>query len=55
MGNGILDMKGRKDNTDDRKTQGQHKRPNTIMDRHGEDKTKVTVQHQPFILDTNNT
>ena len=30
-------MKGRKDNTDDRKRQGQHERPNTNMDRHGQD------------------
>ena len=27
-------MKGRKDNPKDRKRQGQHKRPNTNMDRH---------------------
>ena len=40
-------MKTRKDNTDDRKRQGQHKRPNTNMDRHGQDKIKVSTQHQP--------
>ena len=32
-------MKGRKDNTDDRKRQGQHKIQNTNMDRHGPDKS----------------
>ena len=31
-------MKRRKDNTDDRKRQGQHKGPNTNMNRHGQDK-----------------
>ena len=29
---------GRNDNTHDRKRQGQYKRPNTYMDRHGQDK-----------------
>ena len=28
--------------------QGPPKRPNTNMDRHGQDKTKVSVQHQPY-------
>ena len=41
-------MKGMKDNTDDRKRHGQHKRPNTNMGRHGQDKTKMSVQHQPY-------
>ena len=37
-------MKGKKPyNTDDRKRQGQHKRPNTNMDRHGQDQTKVSI------------
>ena len=38
----------RKDSTDDRKRQGQHKRPNTKMDRQEQDKTKVSAQHQSF-------
>ena len=41
-------MKGRKDNTDDWKRQGQHKRPNITMDRCGLDKTKVSIQHRSY-------
>ena len=41
-------MMGRKYNIDDRKRQGQHKIPNTDMDRHGQDKIKVSIQHQPY-------
>ena len=41
-------MEGRKDNTDDRRRQGQHKSPNTNMDRHGQEKTKVYVQYQSY-------
>ena len=33
---------------DDRKRQGQHKIPNTNMNRKGQDKTKVSLQHQPY-------
>ena len=41
-------MKRRKDKTDDGKRQRQHQRPNTNVDRHRIDKTKVSVQHQPY-------
>ena len=41
-------IKGRKDNKDDRKWQGQHKRPITNRDRHGQDKTNVSICHQPY-------
>ena len=34
---------------DDRKTETQHKRPNTKMDRHEQDKTNVSAQHQSFV------
>ena len=37
-----------KDNTNDWKRQGQHKIPNTNMERHGQDKTKVSVHQQPY-------
>ena len=33
-------MKGREDNTDDRKRQGQYNKTSTNMDRHGRDKQK---------------
>ena len=48
-------MKGRKDNTDDRKRREQHKRPNTNLDRDEKDKTKVSIQHQPDRQAFNNT
>ena len=35
-------MKGRKDNMDDRKRQGQHKGPHTNMARQAQDMTKVS-------------
>ena len=41
-------MKGRKENTDDRKRQGHHKRPNTRMARQAQDKTKVSAQYNFF-------
>ena len=40
-------MKIMKYNTYHRKRQGQHKRPNTNVDSHGQDKTEESVQHQP--------
>ena len=42
-------MKGRKDNPDDRKRQGQHKRPNTSMDRYGRYTLNRQFQHLTYI------
>ena len=41
-------MKGSKDSTDDGPRQGYYKRPNTNMDRQGQDKTKMSVLYQPY-------
>ena len=37
-------MKGWKDSTDDRKRQGQHKRPDKNMNRHGPDESEGNMK-----------
>ena len=42
-------MKGRKDNIDDSKRQGQHKRPNTNMDIHRQVSTQHMLTHHAYV------